>query len=92
MTENLVYYPRHGYVESHRAEHDGFRRCSSASASLTDRSTRGMSECAASLGPIDWLGVKRVGMLRAVSPLGNSKGSRPSYGRTATSLWTIAQG
>jgi GNAT superfamily N-acetyltransferase len=26
MTENLVYYPRHGYVESHRAEHDGFRR------------------------------------------------------------------
>ena len=26
MTENLVYYPRHGYVESHRAKHDGFRR------------------------------------------------------------------
>ena len=26
MTENLIYYPRHGYVETHRAEHDGFRR------------------------------------------------------------------
>jgi GNAT superfamily N-acetyltransferase len=26
MTENLAYYPRHGYVESHRAEQDGFRR------------------------------------------------------------------
>jgi GNAT superfamily N-acetyltransferase len=26
MTENLTYYPRHGYAETHRAEHDGFRR------------------------------------------------------------------
>ena len=26
MTENLSYYPRHGYVETHRAEQDGFRR------------------------------------------------------------------
>jgi MFS family permease len=26
MTENLTYYPRHGYVETHRAEQDGFRR------------------------------------------------------------------
>jgi GNAT superfamily N-acetyltransferase len=26
MTENIAYYPRHGYVETHRAEHDGFRR------------------------------------------------------------------
>jgi GNAT superfamily N-acetyltransferase len=26
MTENLAYYPRHGYIETHRAEHDGFRR------------------------------------------------------------------
>jgi ribosomal protein S18 acetylase RimI-like enzyme len=26
MTENLAYYPRHGYVETHRAEDDGFRR------------------------------------------------------------------
>jgi ribosomal protein S18 acetylase RimI-like enzyme len=26
MTENLAYYPRHGYVETHRAEKDGFRR------------------------------------------------------------------
>ena len=26
MTENLVYYPRHGYTETHRAEQDGFRR------------------------------------------------------------------
>jgi ribosomal protein S18 acetylase RimI-like enzyme len=26
MTENLAYYPRHGYVETHRAEGDGFRR------------------------------------------------------------------
>jgi GNAT superfamily N-acetyltransferase len=26
MTENLAYYPRHGYVETHRAEQDGFRR------------------------------------------------------------------
>ena len=26
MTENLSYYPRHGYVETHRAECDGFRR------------------------------------------------------------------
>jgi ribosomal protein S18 acetylase RimI-like enzyme len=31
MTENLSYYPRHGYVETHRAEQDGFRRVSSAS-------------------------------------------------------------
>jgi ribosomal protein S18 acetylase RimI-like enzyme len=26
MTENLAYYPRHGYLETHRAEEDGFRR------------------------------------------------------------------
>ena len=26
MTENLAYYPRHGYVETHRAEQGGFRR------------------------------------------------------------------
>jgi ribosomal protein S18 acetylase RimI-like enzyme len=26
MTENLAYYRRHGYSETHRAEHDGFRR------------------------------------------------------------------
>jgi ribosomal protein S18 acetylase RimI-like enzyme len=26
MTENLAYYARHGYVESNRAEQDGFRR------------------------------------------------------------------
>jgi MFS family permease/ribosomal protein S18 acetylase RimI-like enzyme len=26
MTENLAYYPRHGYVETHRGEQDGFRR------------------------------------------------------------------
>ena len=26
MTENLAYYPSHGYVETHRAEEDGFRR------------------------------------------------------------------
>jgi GNAT superfamily N-acetyltransferase len=26
MTENLVYYPRHGYVETHRGESDGFSR------------------------------------------------------------------
>jgi len=26
MTENLAYYPRHGYAETHRAEEDGFRR------------------------------------------------------------------
>jgi ribosomal protein S18 acetylase RimI-like enzyme len=26
MTENLAYYVRHGYVETHRAEQDGFRR------------------------------------------------------------------
>jgi GNAT superfamily N-acetyltransferase len=26
MTENLAYYPRHGYAETHRAEQDGFRR------------------------------------------------------------------
>jgi ribosomal protein S18 acetylase RimI-like enzyme len=26
MTENLAYYARHGYVETHRAEQDGFRR------------------------------------------------------------------
>jgi GNAT superfamily N-acetyltransferase len=26
MTENLAYYPRHGYVETHRAEQDGYRR------------------------------------------------------------------
>ena len=26
MTENLAYYPRHGYAETHRAEQDGFNR------------------------------------------------------------------
>ena len=26
MTENLAYYPRHGYRESHRATQDGYRR------------------------------------------------------------------
>lgn len=26
MTENLALYPRHGYVETHRAEADGFSR------------------------------------------------------------------
>lgn len=26
MTENLAYYPGHGYVQTHRAEQDGFRR------------------------------------------------------------------
>jgi GNAT superfamily N-acetyltransferase len=26
MTENLAYYPRHGYVETHRAEGEGFSR------------------------------------------------------------------
>jgi N-acetylglutamate synthase-like GNAT family acetyltransferase len=26
MTENLAYYPRHGYLETHRAEQDGYRR------------------------------------------------------------------
>jgi ribosomal protein S18 acetylase RimI-like enzyme len=26
MTENLAYYARHGYVETHRGEQDGFRR------------------------------------------------------------------
>lgn len=26
MTENLSYYPRHGYTETHRGEQDGFRR------------------------------------------------------------------
>jgi GNAT superfamily N-acetyltransferase len=26
MTENLSYYPRHGYTETHRAEEDGYRR------------------------------------------------------------------
>jgi ribosomal protein S18 acetylase RimI-like enzyme len=26
MTENLAYYPRHGYAETHRAEQDGYRR------------------------------------------------------------------
>ncbi len=26
MTENLAYYARHGYVETHRAEQDGFQR------------------------------------------------------------------
>lgn len=26
MTENLGYYPRRGYVETHRAEDDGFQR------------------------------------------------------------------
>jgi ribosomal protein S18 acetylase RimI-like enzyme len=26
MTENLAYYPRHGYTETHRAEQDRFRR------------------------------------------------------------------
>ena len=26
MTENLGYYPRHGYTETHRAKQDGFDR------------------------------------------------------------------
>jgi N-acetylglutamate synthase-like GNAT family acetyltransferase len=26
MTENLVFYPRHGYRETHRAVQDGYRR------------------------------------------------------------------
>ena len=26
MTENLAYYPRHGYTETHRADQDGFHR------------------------------------------------------------------
>jgi GNAT superfamily N-acetyltransferase len=26
MTDNLAYYPRRGYTETHRAEQDGFRR------------------------------------------------------------------
>lgn len=26
MTENLAYYPRHWYTETHRAQQDGFRR------------------------------------------------------------------
>ncbi len=26
MTENLAYYPRRGYVETHRAVHEGFHR------------------------------------------------------------------
>jgi GNAT superfamily N-acetyltransferase len=26
MTENLAYYPQHGYVETHRTEQNGFRR------------------------------------------------------------------
>jgi hypothetical protein len=26
MTENLAYYPRHGYAETLRAEQDGLRR------------------------------------------------------------------
>lgn len=26
MTENLRYYPRHGYTETHRAEQNGFHR------------------------------------------------------------------
>lgn len=26
MTENLAWYPRHGYAETHRAEQDGYQR------------------------------------------------------------------
>jgi len=26
MTENLAYYPRHGYTETHRRQQDGFQR------------------------------------------------------------------
>ena len=26
MTENLAYYPRHGYSETHRAQQDGYHR------------------------------------------------------------------
>jgi hypothetical protein len=26
MTENLAYYPRHGYTETHRGQQDGFHR------------------------------------------------------------------
>ena len=36
MTENLAYYPKHGYVETHRAEQDGFRRVF-FSRRITDR-------------------------------------------------------
>jgi GNAT superfamily N-acetyltransferase len=36
MTENLAYYPKHGYVETHRAEQDGFRRVF-FSKRITDR-------------------------------------------------------
>jgi N-acetylglutamate synthase-like GNAT family acetyltransferase len=36
MTENLAYYPKHGYVEMHRAEQDGFRRVF-FSKRITDR-------------------------------------------------------
>jgi len=43
MTENLIYYPRHGYVESHRAEHDGFRRVFFRKRLADDRSTPGIS-------------------------------------------------
>jgi GNAT superfamily N-acetyltransferase len=36
MTENLAYYPRHGYSETHRAGQDGFRRVF-FSKRITDR-------------------------------------------------------
>jgi hypothetical protein len=26
MTENLTYYPHHGFIETHRATQDGYRR------------------------------------------------------------------
>ena len=26
MTENLRYYPRHGYIETHRGQQDGYDR------------------------------------------------------------------
>ena len=35
MTENLAYYARHGYIETHRAEQDGFRRVFLAKALST---------------------------------------------------------
>jgi GNAT superfamily N-acetyltransferase len=36
MTQNLTYHLRRGYVETHRAEQDGFQACSSVNASPID--------------------------------------------------------
>jgi N-acetylglutamate synthase-like GNAT family acetyltransferase len=44
MTENLAYYPRHGYVETHRAEQDGFRRVF-FSKRMTARSSELTTKC-----------------------------------------------